>query len=44
MCGNDACGQSKAGMSSLWMGLLRVVEREAKRRPWKADLKDRIDM
>lgn len=31
-------------MSSLWMGLLRVVERDPKRRPWKPDLNDRMDM
>ena len=42
--GKEAWGQSNAGMSSLWIGLLRVVERLPKRRPWKADLKERMDM
>ena len=37
-----ACGQSKAGISSLWIGFERVVEREPKRRPWKPVLKERI--
>lgn len=31
-------------MSSLWMGLERVVDRLPNRRPWKPVLKDRIDM
>lgn len=41
--GKVAWGQSKAGISSLWIGFERVVEREPKRRPWKADLKERME-
>lgn len=42
--GKGAWGQSKAGMSSLWMGLDRVVDRLPKRRPWKPFLKDMMDI
>ena len=31
-------------MSSLWTGLLRVVDKLPKRRPWKPDLKDMMDI
>ena len=31
-------------MSSLWMGLERVVDRLPKRRPWNPVLKDKMDM
>lgn len=30
-------------MSSLWIGFDRVVDKVPNRRPWKADLNDRID-
>lgn len=36
-------GQSKAGMSSLWIGFECVTEREPKRRPWKPDLNERTE-
>lgn len=38
--GKGALGQSKAGISSLWIALLRVAEREPKRRPWNPPLKE----
>lgn len=41
--GNGAEGQSKAGMSNLWMGLLRVVDKLPKRRPWNPPEKDRME-
>ena len=41
--GNVACGQLKAGISSLWIGFERVVDKLPKRRPWKPVLKLRIE-
>lgn len=36
-------GQSKAGMSSLWIAFECVVDRTPRVRPWNAPWKDRMD-
>ena len=41
--GKEACGQSKAGISTLWIGFDRVVESEPNRRPWNPVLKLKMD-
>jgi len=41
--GKGAIGQSKLGTSSLWIGLLCVVESAPMVRPWNAPSKDRIE-
>lgn len=41
--GKGAIGQSNDGTSSLWIGLLCVVERQPRVRPWKAPSNERME-
>jgi hypothetical protein len=41
--GKGAQGQSKAGISTLWIALLLVALNEPNSRPWKPDLNDKTD-
>jgi hypothetical protein len=43
LSGKGAQGQSKAGISTLWIALLLVALSDPKSRPWKPDLNESTD-